>query len=240
MILFKEKLSKRKDKQDRISELMEEKETIDKNIEEDKREYSDFQKSEKYLKVLNTLERIKDKKNEIAMFEKKMMNMVSNLSRPITKFSYMAPKATQARLAIMQNEPLEILSDSFESLHIFNELKKHVVENSIQIKDPDKTIHQIDEIVNSLPSLSSNLKNLKEGLTQLESSVNSTNMKHMEDMKAKTEMYEKYRSENISKIEETKNIINELDSAIEVLKKKIEENVSDITNRNYSILQYQD
>ena len=49
------------------------------------------------------------------------------------------------------------------------------------------------------------------------------------------EMYEKYRSENVSKIEETKNSVNELDSVIEVLKKKIEKNVSEITNTNYSI-----
>ena len=64
-------------------------------------------------------------------------------------------------------------------------------------------------------------------------------MRHLEDMKSKTEMYEKYRSENISKVEETKNNINELDSSIDVLKKKIEENVSDITNTNYSILRDQ-
>ena len=61
-------------------------------------------------------------------------------------------------------------------------------------------------------------------------------MRHLEDMKSKTEMYEKYRSENISKVEETKNNINELDSAIKALKKKIEENVSEITNTNYSIM----
>jgi len=61
-------------------------------------------------------------------------------------------------------------------------------------------------------------------------------MRHLEEMKSKTEMYEKYRSENISKVEETKNNINELDSSIDVLKKKIEENVSEITNTNYSIM----
>ena len=41
-----------------------------------------------------------------------MINMVSNLSRPITKFSYLASKETQGRLARMQNEPLEIFSDT--------------------------------------------------------------------------------------------------------------------------------
>ena len=64
-------------------------------------------------------------------------------------------------------------------------------------------------------------------------------MRHLEDMKSKTEMYEKYRSENISKTEETRNSINELDSAINALKKKIEENVFLLTNTNYSILQRQ-
>ena len=98
--------------------------------------------------------------------------MISNLSRPITKFSYLASKETQGRLATILNHPLEIFKDNSQYLQLFGELRKHVDEKSIQIKDPEKTIHQIDEIVNSLPSLSTKLKNLKEQLIQLESSVN--------------------------------------------------------------------
>ena len=163
--------------------------------------------------------------------------MVSNLSRPITKFSYLAPKETQGRLAILQNEPSEIFKDTSQFIQLFGDLRKHIIEKSIQIKDPEKTIHQIDEIVNSLPSLSSSLNNLKEELTRLESSVNPKNMRHLEDMKSITEMYEKYRTENISKVEETKNSMYELDSAIDLLKKKLEERTSEITNTTYFIRQ---
>jgi seryl-tRNA synthetase len=73
-------------------------------------------------------------------------------------------------------------------------------------------------------------------LIQLESTVNSKNMKHLDDIKNKTKMYEKYRSENISNIEEIKNAIDELDSASKMLKKKIEDSLLDITNTRYSIL----
>ena len=239
LILLTEKLSERKDTQYRLSELTGERETIDKNIEAEKREYDDFQKSEEFLNTADTLEKITQRKKDLVLFEKNMINMVSNLSRPITKFSYSASKEIQGKLAKMQNEPLEIFSDRSQYLQLLGELRKQVADKSIQIKDPEKTIHQIDQVVNSLPSLSSNLKNLKVGLMQLESSVNSINMKHLEDMKAKTEMYEKYRSENITKTEETENSINELDSLIERLKKKIEENASEITNTNYSILKEQ-
>jgi hypothetical protein len=234
---LKEKLGERKDKEDRLLELMEERLTIDKNIEECNREYGDFKKSEEFLSGLSVLEKINDKKNEIDIFERNMINKVSNLSRPITKFSYQASKQTQGRLSIVLNEPLEIFNDSSQYLKLFNELKKCVGERSIQIKDPDKTIHQIDEIVNSLPGLSSEVKKLNEELIQLQSSVNSKNMKHLEDIKSKTETYEKYRSENISNIKGTKNNINELDSATKVLKKKIEDTVLEITNTKYSIHQ---
>ena len=237
LVLFKEKVKERKEKQERLSELAEESTTIDKNIETSKKEYDDFQRSQEFLNTTDTLKKIHDKKNEIEMFEKNLINMVSNLSRPITKFSYLASKEAQRRLALLQNEPLEIFNDKSQYIQLFGELRKRVVEKSIQIKDPEKTIHQIDEIVESLPALSSSLKNLKRELTQLESSVNSKNIKHLEDIKVKAEMYEKYRSENISKMEETRNGINELDTEIDMLKKKIEENVSNLTNENYSILQ---
>ena len=236
LILFKEKLSERNYKQDRLAELTEERLTIDKNIEASKREYDDIQSSEEFLNTTDTLERINDKKNEIGKFEKSLINMVSNLSRPITKFSYLASKETQGRLAILQNEPLEIFEDRAQYIRLFGDLRKHIFEKSIQIKDPEKTLHQIDEIVNSLPSMSSTLKNLKEELAQLESSVSSKNMKQIEDIRAKTVMYEKHHSENISKTEETKNSINELDSAIDQLKKKIEVNVSYVTNTKYFIV----
>jgi len=237
LILFKEKLGERKDKHDRLSELLDERTTIDKNIEASKRDYDNFQSSEEFLNTTDALEKINNKKNEIGKFEKNLTNMVSSLSRPITKFSYLASKETQGRLAILQNEPLEIFSDGSQYMELFGDLRKHIVDKSIQIKDPEKTIHQIDEIVNSLPSLSSDLKNLRKELTQLESTVNPKNMRHLEDMKSKTEMYEKYRSENISKVEETKNSIDELDSSIAVLKKKIEETISEITSAKYSIIQ---
>jgi myosin heavy subunit len=237
LVLFKEKVKERKDKQERLSELTEESTTIEKNIETSKKEYDNFQRSQEFLNTTNILKKIHDKKNEIEKFEKNLINMISNLSRPITKFSYLASKEDQGKLALLQNEPLEIFNDKSQYIQLFGELRKRVVEKSIQIKDPEKTIHQIDEIVESLPALSSGLKNLKRELTQLESSVNSKNTKHLEDIKIKAEMYEKYRSENISKMEETKNIINKLDTEIDMLKKKIEEDVSNLTDKNYSILQ---
>jgi hypothetical protein len=235
LVLFKEKVNEKKNKHIRLTELTEERASIEKNIESSKKEYNDFQGSEEFLNTTNTLEKINDRKKEILKFEKNLINMVANLSRPITKFSYLAPKETQGRLALLQNQPLEIFADKLKYIQLFKELRKQVVEKSIQIKDPEKTIHQIDEIVSSLPSLSSELKNLNEELTRLESSISSTNMRRLEDMKSKTEMYEKYRSENVSKIVETKNSIIELDSSINLIKKKIEENVLELTKTNYSI-----
>lgn len=235
LILYKGKLGERIDKQGRLSELMDERATINKNIDACQRDYDNLQESQEFLNTSDTLEKINGKKNEIVLFEKNMINMVSNLSRPITKFSYLSPKETKERLATLQNEPLEIFNDTSQYMQLFDELRKHVVENSVQVKDPEKTIHQMDEIMNSIPSLSSNLKNLKEELKQLESLVNSENIRRLEDIKAKTQMYEKYLSENISTTEETQRSTNELDFAIKVLKKEIEKKVSEITNTNYSV-----
>ena len=238
LILLDEKMNERRAKGVRLAELIKETQTIDKNIEEGKRQYEDLRKSEEFLNTSKTLAKIDEKKNEIAAFEKNMINKVSILSRPITKFSYQASKETQGKLATILNQPLEIFKDDFQYLQLFGELRKDVDNKSIQVKDPEKTIHQIDEIVNSLPALSSKLKNLNEQLTQLESSVNSTNMTHLEDIKNNVEINEKYRLESIARTEETKNIIADLDTASKTLKKKIEENLMELTNTKYSIIQF--
>ena len=62
-------------------------------------------------------------------------------------------------------------------------------------------------------------------------------MVHLEDMKSKTELYEKYRLENISMTEQIKNNVDDLDSATKILKEKIEDSVSEVTETKYSILQ---
>jgi hypothetical protein len=240
LILLKEKISEQEYKQSRLLELRQERQTIDRNIDSSNSEYEGFQKSKEFLESSNALKKINHKKNEIGIFEKNMISKVSNLSRPITKFSYLASKETQRKLATILNEPLEIFNYNHQYLELFNELKKQIVENTIQIKDPEKTIHQIDEIVNSLPSLSSDLRKLKEDLTQLESSVNSKNMHHLDDVKNKIGMYEKYRSENIASIQETKSNIDGLDSELKLLKKKIEDNAKNITNDRYSIMRSQE
>jgi len=237
LILLNEKLKEKKDKQNRLAEIAQELQTIDKNIEAANRKYEDFQKSEEFLNGLNFLEKINNKKDEIGILEKNMINRVSNLSRPITKFSYEASKETQGSLANLLNDPLEIFNDNSEYLKLFNELKRNIIEKSIKIKDPEKTIHQIEEIVNSLPSLSSNLKDLKEELILLESSTSFKNIKRLNDLKMTTQMYEKNRLENITKTQETKETIEELESATNGLKKKIEDKVSEITNTKYSIAQ---
>ena len=237
LILLNEKLKEKKDKQNRLAEIAQELQTIDKNIEAANREYEDYQKSEEFQNGLNFLEKINNKKDEIGILEKNMINRVSNLSRPITKFSYEASKETQGRLANLLNDPLEIFNDNSEYLKLFNELKRNIIEKSIKIKDPEKTIHQIEEIVNSLPSLSSNLKDLKEELILLESSTSFKNIKRLNDLKMTTQMYEKNRLENITKTQETKETIKELESATNGLKKKIEDKVSEITNTKYSIAQ---
>ena len=237
LILLDEKMNERNTKKARLVELIDEGQAINKDTLEDKRQYENFLESEEFQNTSEILVKIDNKKNEIVAFEKNMINMVSNLSRPITKFSYNASKETQGRLATILNEPLEIFKDNSQYLQLFSELRKQVDEKSIQIKDPEKTIHQIDEIVNSLPSLSSKLKNLKEQLIQLESSVNSSNITHLEDIRNNIGMSEKNRLENTTRREETESIIAELDTASKALKKKVEEKLLELTNTKYSIIQ---
>src|SRR5688572_24619833 len=51
MMLFREKVTEKRDKQNRLSELMAEKQTLKKNIESSRRENEDFRKSEGFAKT---------------------------------------------------------------------------------------------------------------------------------------------------------------------------------------------
>jgi len=235
LILLDEKLNESKAKQVRLLELNKETQDMDKNIEEAKRQYEDVRRSEEFQNASKILSQIDNKKNEILDFEKQMIAMLSVLSRPITKFSYQASRQTQERLDTILNKPLEILKGDPQYMQLFEELKKQVDNKVIQVKDPEKTVHQIDEIINSLPLLSSKLRTLNEQLNQLELSVNSANTTNLEVIKNNMDIQEKNRSENIARTEETKNIIAELDTASKTLKEKIEEDLVELTDTRYFI-----
>ena len=51
------------------------------------------------------------------------------------------------------------------------------------------------------------------------------------------EINEKYGLENTTRIEETENIINELDITSKAMKKKVEDSLLELTNTKYSIIQ---
>ena len=84
--------------------------------------------------------------------------------------------------------------------------------------------------------MSTKLKNLKEQLIQLESSVNATNITHLEDIRNNIDISEKNRLENIARTEETENIITELYTALKALKKKVEESLLELKNTNKTII----
>jgi len=235
LVLFKEKVNEIKEKRERLTELNEEIKDIDKNVEKSKIDYDEYKNSNEFQTTTDTLKKINDKKNEIDTFEKNMINMISSLSRPITKFSYLASKETQGRLATLQNQPLEILSNGPQYTQLLYELRKQIDDKSIQVKDPEKTINQIDEIIDSLPSRSSNLEKMRDELTHLESSLNSKNMMHLDDISTNAEMYKKHRSDIVSKVNETQKSIAELESSIEILKKTIQDNAYELTHTEYFI-----
>jgi peptide methionine sulfoxide reductase MsrA len=88
-------------------------------------------------------------------FHAKIRDLFSHLSRAFTKYSYGITKETERRLETMSNEPWQILyeKDVTPYSSILLEVRKSIDSGQIQLKDSDKVLQYIDNILESLPDL---------------------------------------------------------------------------------------
>ena len=88
-------------------------------------------------------------------FHAKIRDVFSHLSRAFTKYSYGITKETERRLETMSNEPWQILyeKDVTPYSSTLLEIRKSIDSGQIQLKDSDKVLQYIDNILESLPDL---------------------------------------------------------------------------------------
>jgi hypothetical protein len=220
----------------RVSTLSKDNGNTEKSVEILLGEQKTLESSPDYTQAAEIFNKIKKIQDERDQLKKDITNKFSNISRAITKYSYGTSKATYNRLEKMANRPWEIFDEDlgpyFQLLH---GIKQEIIGQKLTLKDSGKVIDYLDQIVDALEWFSQDIKQKDDSLNTLKTSsaiqVQGKLQKVEDDIKSKNHSLESGRLE----IEEIEKSIARRSSEIKELTRQLEEEMENITGKEYHI-----
>jgi hypothetical protein len=222
--------------QTQILELIQENKDEEAYVEKLTNARTTLRNSPDYNEAFRTLEQIKRIQDQKEQVKKDISNMFSNISRAITKYSYGTSKMTFMRLEKMGSRPWEIFEEDLGPyFDLLLEVRKEISNQKIVLKDSNKVIEYIDDIVNALESFSTNIKGKDETLYQLKTSGASEFQAKLQDI----ELHINKRKETILKrkleVDGLKEGIDNKTVEIKELSRQLEQDMLAITGLKYLI-----
>jgi hypothetical protein len=222
--------------QTRILELLQENKDEETFVEKLTIEKTSLRNSPDYAEAFQTLEQIKriqDKKEQV---KKDISNMFSNISRAITKYSYGTSKITFMRLEKMSNRPWEIFEEDLGPyFELLLELRKGIANQKVVLKDSNKIIEYIDDIVNALGSFYTNIKGKDDALYRLETSGASEFHHKLQEIELRINKRKESILKRKSEVADLKGSMDIKSVEIKELSRQLEQDMLAITGLEYHI-----
>lgn len=206
-------------KNDRISEIISEIETLKNNITTLEKQIHDLKSSDahsKFLEIKHKIDSMSSEKSEV----KNIIDLqFSKISRPLGRYSYISSfeKPVRKMMDEIIANPYEVISPQTKAgiIQILEAVEKSLVAGSISVKDTDKSLEQVQETISRLDEFISLKESYSSKVSALQKDLAVFDIKSLE---SKEHELEKTRSDLAS---------------MESVKKKLE---SEVKDSNHSLL----
>jgi chromosome segregation ATPase len=230
------KIQSSQSEQTRIQNLLQENKDEEVIVQKLNIECTRLRDSPEFADAVRTIEEIKRVQNQMEMVKKDVSNRFSNISRAITKYSYGTSKVKFARLEKIGNRPWEIFEEELDPyFELLTELRKELANQKIVLKDSNKVIEYIDDIVNALGSLSANIKSNDETLYRLKSSGATELQAKLHDIELRINKRQDSILKRKTEVNDLKQDVENKSIEMEELSKELEHDMLSITGREYNI-----
>jgi chromosome segregation ATPase len=200
-------------KNERISEIVSEIESLKKNIATLEKQIHDLKSSDSHSKFLEIRHKIDSMSSEKSDIKNVIDIQFSKISRPLGRYSYISSfeKPVRKMMDELVANPYEIISlqNKIGIIQILEAVEKSIVSGSISVKDADKSLEQVQETISRLDEFITLKESYSGKVTSLEKDLTIFDIKSLE---SKEHELAKTRSDLAS---------------IESVKKKLEEEVKD-------------
>ena len=148
---------------------------IDKKTGQIEQDIDKLKSSNEYAKFLEIKKQIVDLDSEKRKITHEIDLQFTKISRPLSKYSYITSleKHQKQMIGKLIDRPFAVLSveNKTDIITILQAARKNVLSSSISVKDPDKTIAQIDETTEMLDSFISKVSEFNTTKGKLEGSL---------------------------------------------------------------------
>mgnify|MGYP001545184009 CR=1 FL=1 len=212
-------------KNDRITEIISETETLKNNITTLEKQIHDLKSSDahsKFVEIKHKIDSMSSEKSEV----KNIIDLqFSKISRPLGRYSYISSfeKPVRKMMDEIIANPYEVISPQTKAgiIQILEAVAKYLLSGSISVKDTDKSLEQVQETISRLDEFISLKESYSSKVLALEKDLAVFDIKSLE---SKEHELEKTRSD-LASMESVK---KKLESEVKDSNHSLSKNISDL------------
>ena len=234
--MLSQKIESAKAKEDRIESTCRQAETLKHDRDQLKNQLISLESSNQFKESYRNLEEIDATEKEVQEFHREILDLYSHVSRAFTRYSYGMTKDTLARLRVLTEEPWKIFDADVSAYgSLLFEIQKAVKSGKIRLKDTEKIVYYMDIILNSLPEHQRRAKGINRKLHVLNENKDPVVAKKSIELKYEIANCDNQLEELEILSDQLKQEVRENNSELEHMIEQIEEYLSQITGKKYSL-----
>ena len=206
------------------------------NIKKVESEINLILNSEKYHNAQQTKQMQTLVEKEKKEFHRELVNSFSKVSRAFNKYSYGMNKSVIHKIQVMTEKPWEIFSQDIASYRdLIRDVKTSMVKRKINVKDSDKILAYIDNILDSLDEFKNREVNLDKKLHTLQNNPDLSIFSNIRELKEKKSYLSQELLSKETSQRELQTDLEKNKKEIQDLRKPIEKCLLELTGKHYSL-----
>ena len=206
------------------------------NIKKVESEINSILNSEKYHNAQQTkqMQTLVDKEKK--EFHRELVNSFSKVSRAFNKYSYGMNKSVIHKIQVMTEKPWEIFYQDIATYgDLIRDVKTSMVKRKINVKDSDKILAYIDNILDSLDEFKNREVNLDKKLHTLQNNPDLSIFSNIRELKEKKSYLSQELLSKETSQRELQTDLEKNKKEIQDLRKPIEKCLLELTGKHYSL-----
>lgn len=202
-----------------------------------KQELASLEASPEFIAAADRAREIEAAENEEGRLRQQIADRFLPFSKALAKYSYGVTKETHAMLQTMINEPWKIFEseniDDYRTL--LQEVRNSIESNKIQLKDSEKSIHQLEETIAYLPDLYGRHVKLASKVQSMTDATYLRVSSKASDLRAEITQYEQEIHKSNEWLEQQRKQLDYKRGEIQGLLKTVEEMLESLLNKRYTV-----
>jgi hypothetical protein len=206
------------------------------NIKKIESEINSILNSEKYHNAQQTKQMQTLVEKEKKEFHRELVNSFSKVSRAFNKYSYGMNKSVIHKIQVMTEKPWEIFYQDIATYgDLIRDVKTSMVKRKINVKDSDKILAYIDNILDSLDEFKNREVNLDKKLHTLQNNPDLSIFSNIRELKEKKSYLSQELLSKETSQRELQTDLEKNKKEIRDLRKPIEKCLLELTGKHYSL-----